>query len=140
VRDNASDFCQEKTRSSSQSGADPAGLVPAHPELSTGFQDDYVLVQEGGGRREPSPSTMITPTRLRQRIKATTRDTGLIHEASFRRSHIPPSETSMDVPQSSDGDNNPFLSEPLIKTVSNARSDTSITENIGKLIKLYFCF
>jgi len=101
---------------------------------STGFQDDYVLVpQEGGGRREPSPSIQITPTRLRQKIKATTRDTGLIHEASFRRSLIPSSETPTDFPQSSDGDN-PFLSEPLINIASN-----TITKNRGKLVKLYFC-
>ena len=101
--------------------------------------DDYVLLppQEGGGHHEPSPSIVITPTRLRQKIKATTRDTGLIHEASFRRSFVPSTETSMDVPQSSDGDD-PFLSEPLIKTVFNTCSNTSITENIGKLIKLCF--
>ena len=61
---NVSEFCQEKTRSSSQSRADPVGLSLWAPVLtSTGFQDDYVLVpQEGGGHREPSPSIQITPT------------------------------------------------------------------------------
>jgi len=39
--------------------------------------DDYVHVQVGGGCWV-SPPVIVTPTRLRQRIKATGRDTGLI--------------------------------------------------------------
>lgn len=39
--------------------------------------DDYIQVQVGGGRREPTP-VIVTPTRLRQKIKATGRDTGLV--------------------------------------------------------------
>ncbi|KIM50169.1 hypothetical protein SCLCIDRAFT_34584 [Scleroderma citrinum Foug A] len=99
--------------------------------LGTDFTDDYILLppQEGGGHHEPSPSIMITPTQLCQKIKATTQNTGLIHEASFRRSFVPSTETSADVLQSSDGDN-PFLSEPLIKAVSNTHGNTSITKNI----------
>ena len=98
--------------------------------------DNYVLLppQEEGGRREPSPSTMITPTRLRQKIKATTRDTGLIHEASFCQSFAPSTKCSTDVPQSLDGDTNPFFSELLRKTASNTCGNISITENIGKLL------
>jgi len=120
---------------SSQSRADPVGLSLLVPVLtSTGFQDDYVLVpQEGGGHCEPSPSIQITPIQLCQKIKATTQDTGLIHEASFCQSLIPSSETPTDFPQISDGDN-PFLSEPLINIASN-----TITKNRGKLVKLYFC-
>jgi len=31
-------------------------------ELSGSTQDDFVVVQVGGGRHEPSPPTVVTPT------------------------------------------------------------------------------
>lgn len=44
--------------------------------------------QLGGGKRIPSPPPVQTPTRLRSKVKATERDTGLVHKASTRRSRL----------------------------------------------------
>ncbi|KIO00404.1 hypothetical protein M404DRAFT_29553 [Pisolithus tinctorius Marx 270] len=89
----------------------------AHPEPSASTHDDFVVVQVGGGRHEPTPP-FVTPMRLHQKVKATTRDTGLVHEASLCRSHM----------LATDNDDNPFLSEPI---VPNTRVDTSPMKNPG---------
>jgi hypothetical protein len=54
---------------------------------------EYVHKQLGGGRRQSSPPE-LTPTRLRSRIRATSRDAGIVKEASIRRAHQQPSRHS----------------------------------------------
>lgn len=70
--------------------------------------DDYVQAQIGGGRCEPSP-VIVTPMRLRQKIKATGRDTGLVQEASFRRSQLPKPATPPSASKDTTIDDDPFL-------------------------------
>jgi len=94
-------------------------------------QDDFVVVQVGGGHREPSPPVVVTPTRLCQRIKATTRDTGLVRDTSFRRSYMTPTKSSVKDTSTADNDDNPFLSEPTIQTAAKAQTDTSMTIKTG---------
>jgi len=105
-----------------------------HPEKSTSTQDDFVIVQVGGGHREPSPAPATTPTRLRQKIKATTRDTGLVRAASRRRSHMSPIEPG-DF-QTAD-DDNPFLSEPVIQAAAKVQTDTSLATSTSKSPAFY---
>jgi hypothetical protein len=46
---------------------------------------DYIQERYGGGRRHESPPVELTPTRLRNTIKATYRDVGIVKEAAIRR-------------------------------------------------------
>jgi len=140
-----SDIFQKKMYGSDEPGVDPQAIhLPslstcldtslACPELSTSGQDDFMLVQVGGGRREPSPAPEMTPMQLRQKIKATTRDTGIVREASFRRSHLPLVEPSTEGIQNAD-DVNPFLSEPVNQTAS--KTDTSLTSKSLNFFEWY---
>ncbi|KAG0706005.1 hypothetical protein DFH29DRAFT_1077381 [Suillus ampliporus] len=47
---------------------------------------EYVHEQLGGGRRQATPPE-LTPTRLRSKIRATSRDAGVVKEASIRQAH-----------------------------------------------------
>ena len=76
-------------------------------EVGDTSTDDYIHVQVGGGRREPTP-VIVTPTRLRQNIKAMGKDTGVVRDAALRRSQLPKSVTPSQV-----SNDDPFLSEPL---------------------------
>ncbi|KAI6104056.1 hypothetical protein EDD16DRAFT_245589 [Pisolithus croceorrhizus] len=73
--------------------------------------DDYIQVQVGGGCREPTP-VIVTPTHLQQKIKATGRDTGLVRDASFRRSQLPKQVTLLPATKETCTDDDPFLSQP----------------------------
>lgn len=46
---------------------------------------DYMQEQYGGGRRCATPPVELTPSRLRTKLKATSRDVGLVKGASIRR-------------------------------------------------------
>jgi len=97
------------------------------PAFST---NDYVHVQVSGGRRELTPPVIVTPTRLRQRIKATGRDTGLVRDASFRRSQLLPPVTLPQTTAEINVDDDPFLSEPImqpLKVPSNGGAQQSTT-------------
>jgi len=107
-----------------------------HPEKHASTQDDFVIVQVGGGRREPSPAPATTPMRLRQKIKATTKDTGLVREASHRRSHMSPIETAIGDCQNAD-DVNPFLSEPNIQAAAKVQTATSLATSLSKSPAFY---
>lgn len=102
-----------------------------HPEKNTSSQDDFVIVQVGGGCREPLPAPATTPTRLHQKIKATTKDTGLVHEASRRRCHMSPIEPAIGDCQNANNVN-PFLSEPNIQAAAKVQTDTSRTTSLSK--------
>jgi len=139
-----SDIFQKKMHDSDEPGADPQAIhLPslstcldtssAHPALSASSQDDFVLVQIGGGCCKPLPALEMTPTQLRQKIKATTRDTGIVHEVSFHRSHLPLVEPSTEGTWNAD-DIDPFLSEPTIQTVSKT---TSTSKSLSFLNVIY---
>ena len=102
-----------------------------HSEAFGSTQDDFIIVQVGGGRREPSPPMVVTPTRLHQRIKPTTRNTGLVRDASFHHSYMTPTKSSVEDTPTTDNDDNPFLSEPTIQTATKAQTDTSMTIKMG---------
>ncbi|KAG6377897.1 hypothetical protein JVT61DRAFT_14685 [Boletus reticuloceps] len=55
-----------------------------HPPASAEQLDEQI----GGGRRLPSPPPIQTPTRLRAKVKATERDTGLVRDAGMRRGRL----------------------------------------------------
>ncbi|KIK11681.1 hypothetical protein PISMIDRAFT_19328 [Pisolithus microcarpus 441] len=50
--------------------------------------EDTLEEQIGGGRRPPSPPPQLTPTRFRTHVRATVRDSGLVHEAQAHREHL----------------------------------------------------
>ncbi|KIK16567.1 hypothetical protein PISMIDRAFT_15735 [Pisolithus microcarpus 441] len=77
--------------------------------MSLSSSDDYLQVQVGGGRREPSP-IIVTPTRLHQKIKATGRDASLVRDASFHRSQLPKQATPLPTSKETTTCDNPFLS------------------------------
>ena len=84
-------------------------------DMPTFSTDDYVHVQVGGGRRELSPPVIVTPMCLCQRIKATSRDTGLVRDASFRQSQLLPPVTPPHTSTDMQMDDDPFLSEPIMQ-------------------------
>jgi len=77
------------------------------------------------------PPAVVTPTQLHQKIKATTRDTGLVRDASFRRSYLTPTKSSTEDIPTADNDDNPFLSEPIIQTATKVQTDISVTIKMG---------
>ncbi|KAI5999187.1 hypothetical protein EDD15DRAFT_2193869 [Pisolithus albus] len=82
-----------------------SGTLECSTEMDVFAESD---TQIGGGCREPSP-VIVTPTRLRQKIKATGRDTGLVREASFRRSQLPKPATPPSASKDTTIDDDPFL-------------------------------
>ncbi|KIK12849.1 hypothetical protein PISMIDRAFT_18436, partial [Pisolithus microcarpus 441] len=66
---------------------------------------DVIEEQIGGGRRPPSPPPQLTPTRFRTHVRATERDSGLVHSAQAHRERL------LDQSQSNgalDDDEDPF--------------------------------
>jgi len=62
--------------------------VPPPPSQSDNLTVTFVEGQVGGGRRQPSPPPMETPTCLRARIKPTVRDTRLVQQAEHHRARL----------------------------------------------------
>ncbi|KAG1882369.1 hypothetical protein F4604DRAFT_1921519 [Suillus subluteus] len=62
-----------------------------------GGEGEFLEEQIGGGRRQPTPPPVQTPTRLRGIIKATDRDMGLVKEASACRARLVHQEPPADV-------------------------------------------
>ena len=62
---------------------------------------DYSHQQSGGGRRHQSPPVELTPTRLRSTLKVTSRDVGVVKDASMRRQvyQFPSSPTQGSAPR-----------------------------------------
>ncbi|KAH7905410.1 hypothetical protein BJ138DRAFT_1230018 [Hygrophoropsis aurantiaca] len=95
--------------------------VPHAASVDTYMSDEYHLypsilddgidfrpsLQVGGGRRYISPPVEVTPTRLRTRIRATERDTGIVREAESRRAQL----AGGDAGHFSGDDTNPFLDD-----------------------------
>ena len=101
-----------------------------HSEPSGSTQDNFIIVQVGGGCCKPSPP-MVTPTQLRQKIKATTRDTGLVCDMMFCHSYLTPTKSSIEDTPTADNDNNPFILEPTIPSAAKVQTDTSATIEMG---------
>ena len=110
-------------RSATQEGSVETDPLTEPDDMSSS-SDNYVHVQLGGRRRQLSPPVIVTPTHLRPRIKATGRDTGLVRDATFRRSQL---VTQAAPPQAitDTGDDNPFLSEPLMQQLKMSSNDVA---------------
>ena len=94
-------------------------------DMSMSTTNDYVHVvqpQVGGGHRAPSSPVIVTPTQtLHPRIKAMSKDAGLVRDAAVRRRQLP---TPAPLPHSGGEvnlDDNPFLSEPVVQPSGGAR-------------------
>ncbi|KAF9233117.1 hypothetical protein BU15DRAFT_80472 [Melanogaster broomeanus] len=82
--------------------------------------EDVIEGQIGGGRRQPSPPPVETPTRLHAIVKATVKDSGVVREAQTRRSRLlekHPAPTPLDC-------DDPFRSEPAA-LLGHAPANTS---------------
>ncbi|KAG1857648.1 hypothetical protein C8R48DRAFT_674628 [Suillus tomentosus] len=106
----------------------------------------YVYEQLGGGCRQATPPE-LTPTRLRSRIRATSRDAGVVKQASIRRAHQQPSghspapsgtaasssfldnalvsndTSSRPMPPLHSRHGSPYLGEPILRLPSHPASD-----------------
>ncbi|KAG6373007.1 hypothetical protein JVT61DRAFT_7058 [Boletus reticuloceps] len=67
-----------------QKAGQPGQHLPDIPS----FSNERMEEQVGGGRRAASPPPEQTPTRLRSKVKATERDTGLVRNAGTRRERL----------------------------------------------------
>jgi len=118
-------MASENRRSATLDSSMDVDMSTGAYDTSMSTTDDYVHVvqpQVGGGRWAPSSPVIVTPTRtLCPRIKAMSKDAGLVRDAAVRRRQLP---TPVPLPHSSGEanlDDNPFLSEPIVQPSGGAR-------------------
>jgi hypothetical protein len=76
----------QKTADRLETSKELSSPPPSYKDSSPAVHfPDYVLQQSGGGRRHQSPPVELTPTRLRSTLKVTSRDVGVVKDASMRR-------------------------------------------------------
>ncbi|OAX32650.1 hypothetical protein K503DRAFT_805048 [Rhizopogon vinicolor AM-OR11-026] len=71
----------------------PQECINSSLTIPVASTNDFAYEQFGGGGRYESPAVELTPSRLRSRLKATSRNVGLVKDASVRRQAFQPPTT-----------------------------------------------